>query len=194
MKKSTLNAIMTGVIIVLLIGISVVSVKLLIRGHVDVSSEPDTEDVGNPNILPGDVSTSEVLTSEEEEIVVEIVNRVRITGDNINVRSGPGTEYERLGSAYFGYTFELVSEGDEWTKITYDGKEAYVYNTYIEIVPMVLGENGEYTDYVGSDAPIVKPTPSEEAENNIEETDDTGNETEPEAEPEQGNVIEVPEI
>lgn len=176
MKRSTLNAIMTGVIIVLVIAISVASVKLLVRGHVEPEEEK-TEEYGEIEDTAEEIY-SEEPTEESSQEVVEVVNRVRITGDNINVRSGPGTEYDRLGSAYFGYTFELVKETEnDWIKIIYDGKEAYVYANYAEIVPMVLGEDGEYTEYVGSDVPFNKPETSEdESEDEVlEQNEETDN-------------------
>ena len=41
-----------------------------------------------------------------------------------------------------------VEQLEEWTKIIYDGKEAYVYSEYEEIIPMVLQEDGSYAEYV----------------------------------------------
>ena len=146
MKKSTLNAVMIGVIICLVIAISVVSIKLAFRPKVEV--DPAESFYQNVN---GEGEDSQELISEEEPSseTIEVVDRVRITGDNINVRSGPGTDYERLGSAYRGYDFELVQKVDaQWTKIIYDGKEAYVFNEYIEIIPMVLNEDGTYSEYI----------------------------------------------
>lgn len=140
MKKSTLNAIMYGVIIVLVIAISVVIIKIQTRPE-EVIVEVPTEE-------PTEIeSISEENSEEEPELVV--VDRVRMIDDNVNVRSGPGTDYERLGSAYSGYDFELIEQRDDgWTQIIYDNREAYVYSEYVEIIPMVLDETGEYTEYV----------------------------------------------
>lgn len=148
MKKSTLNAIMIGVIITLVIAIGVVSIRLAIRPKVIV--DPNDKFLEASEVRSEDDSQGEVA-SETEKVVV--TDRVRITADNINVRSGPGTDYERLGSAYLGYDFELLSGGDEeWTKIRYDGKEAYVFTEYIEIIPMVQNEDGTFTEYVNIDS------------------------------------------
>ncbi len=140
MKKSTLNAIMQGVIIVLVIAIAVVSIKLIARPDEEPVAEVPSEDVSEMT------SVVEEVSEPEPEVVIE--DRVRMIKDNINVRSGPGTDYERLGSAYIGYDFEFVEQLDEWTKIVYDGKVAYVYSEYVEIIPMVLQEDGSYTEYV----------------------------------------------
>lgn len=168
MKKSTLNAIMQGVIIVLVIAIAVVTIKLVIRPDEVPVVEDFSEEVSEV------ASVVEEVSEEEPELVIE--ERVRMTSDNINVRSGPGTDYERLGSAYIGYDFEFVEQLEEWTKIIYDGKEAYVYSEYVEVIPMVLQEDGSYAEYVNLEE-------SAEGIGNEEESaeDESDNSTEDEA-------------
>lgn len=140
MKKSTLTAIMQGVMIVLVIAIIVVSIKLILRPEAEPPSEQPI--VETPIESESD---TEIVSEEPEE--VKTYTRVRIKTDNINVRSGPGTDYERLGSAYNGYDFEFVEVvNDEWTKIIYDDKEAYVFSEYVEIVEMYLNVDGKYID------------------------------------------------
>ncbi len=142
MKKSTLNAIMQGVIIVLIIAIVVVSIKLITRPEVTESSEVAITETGSeaePEVIPE--------VESEETAAPEVYTRVRILKDNINVRSGPGTDYDRLGSAYGGYDFEFVEVvNDEWTKIIYDGKEAYIYSEYVEVIEMYLNVDGKYIE------------------------------------------------
>lgn len=166
MKKSTLNAIMQGVIIVLVIAIVVVAIKLVIRPEEVPVADDFSEEISEV------ASVVEEVSEEEPELVIE--QRVRMTSDNINVRSGPGTDYERLGSAYIGYDFELVEQLDEWTKIIYDGKEAYVYSEYVEIIPMVLQEDGSYAEYVDLEESAEDIGGAEDAADNGEET--SGNE------------------
>lgn len=140
MKKKTLNAIMQGVMIVLVLAIIAVSIKLMLRPEEEIPSEvPVVEDYSEPESIP------EVISEETTE--AQTYTRVRILKDNINVRSGPGTDYDRLGSAYAGYDFEFVEQtNEEWTKIIYDGKEAYIYTEYIELVEMYLNVDGKYVD------------------------------------------------
>lgn len=141
MKKKTLNAIMQGVMIVLVLAIIVVSIKLILR--------PESEEIPSEVPVVEDYSESESIPEviSEETTEQQTYTRVRILKDNINVRSGPGTDYERLGSAYGGYDFEFVEQtNDEWTKIIYDGKEAYIFTEYIELVEMYLNVDGKYVD------------------------------------------------
>ena len=141
MKKKTLNAIMQGVMIVLVLAIIVVSIKLILR--------PESEEIPSEVPVVEDYSESESIPEviSEETTDQQTYTRVRILKDNINVRSGPGTDYERLGSAYGGYDFEFVEQtNDEWTKIIYDGKEAYIFTEYVELVEMYLNVDGKYVD------------------------------------------------
>ena len=146
MKKSTLTAIMYGVIIVLVIGI-IASVILINNKPKTVYEEESPSISVENNIGFYEESTEEIDLST-------VIVRVRVIDDNINVRLGPGTEQKRLGSAYYGNTFEYISQShDGWTKIIYDGKEAYIFTEYVELVPMVEDVEGGYTEYLGADAP-----------------------------------------
>ena len=141
MKKKTLNAIMQGVMIVLVLAIIVVTIKLILRPEAEeVPSEVvAVEDYSEPESIP------EVISEESSE--QQTYTRVRILKDNINVRSGPGTDYDRLGSAYAGYDFEYVEQAnEEWTKIIYDGKEAYIYTEYVALLERYLNVAGKSID------------------------------------------------
>jgi uncharacterized protein YraI len=148
MKRRTLNAIMLGVIIVLVIGI-VVCIPLINnkRKLTPLTSE-------EPSSVPAEQGITFYEESSEEVNLADLITRVKITDDNINVRSGPGTDFDRLGSAYYGNMFDYVSQShDGWTKIVYDGKTAYVYTQYVELVSVVMTVSGEYSEYLGLDAP-----------------------------------------
>ena len=150
MKKSTLNAIMYGVIIVLVIAIGVTGVKLATRPQIVPVEEPSSVETVEEQITFFEENSEAVEQSD-------IVARAKIIDDNINVRTGPGTDYDRLGSAYYGNTFDYISQShDGWTKIKYDDKIAYVFSEYVELIPMVMNVEGEYVEYLGAGAPDVK--------------------------------------
>ena len=151
MKKSTQTAIMYGVIIVLFIAIGVVTVKLATRKIIPQEEESSSSEIQSS------ISTGFYQESSEETDKSDIIVRVRITDDNVNVRVQPNTDAERLGSAYYGNTFDYVSQShDGWTRITYDGQVAYVYSDFVELVPMVLTVDGDFTEYLGADAPSME--------------------------------------
>ena len=151
MSKNTMNAIMYGVIIVLIIGIVVSASMLLTRPEVVVEDESESEEVvreGYFQSSSGQIPDETEGMSEESNVQSEPVDRVVITGDNINVRSGPSTESDRLGSCYNGYDFEyLGTEDDEWFKIKYNGEIGYIFSDYGVIKKMCLEADGSYSLY-----------------------------------------------
>jgi uncharacterized protein YraI len=63
-----------------------------------------------------------------------------ITGDLVNVRSGPGTEYDLVGSAAAGETFDVVAKnaaGDWWQVCCVAGQNGWVYGELAAV------QNGE---------------------------------------------------
>lgn len=61
-------------------------------------------------------------------------NTVTITGSPVNIRTGPGTNYAKLGSVTSGAMFTLLgtaqaSNGVLWYKIQYGSSQAYVIST-----------------------------------------------------------------
>ena len=55
--------------------------------------------------------------------------------DGVNVRTGPDTDYSKLGYIDPGDEAVLVDDEGDWWKIRYDGVEAYIYS------PLVTGHN-----------------------------------------------------
>lgn len=56
-----------------------------------------------------------------------------VTASALNVRSGPGTNYEAIGLLYRGETVSVVAISDGWAQITYKGQTAYVSAEYIKL-------------------------------------------------------------
>ena len=63
----------------------------------------------------------------------EVDETVYVTGaSSLNVRKGPGTSYDKIGTLSEGASIKRVGIGDNgWSKIIYDGKEAYVSSNYL---------------------------------------------------------------
>ncbi len=53
---------------------------------------------------------------------------------SLNVRSGPNTSYGLLGKLSKGSKVEVISESNGWSKIKYNGKDAYVSSMYLSDV------------------------------------------------------------
>ncbi len=143
--KNTRTNIMYGVIGCLSIAVAVCVIKIATRPKVEINDEiiiASTENKEKP-----DIETMQPVANEP--VKIDVKDRARIIEDNVNVRSGPGTDYERLGTAYKNFDFEMLTQDNsEWVKIKYDDKNAYVFGEYVEIVPMFLNDMGEYEEYV----------------------------------------------
>jgi N-acetylmuramoyl-L-alanine amidase len=68
-----------------------------------------------PSTDPGDVGTA------------------RATG-NVNVRTGPGLGYKKLGTLTKGQTVAVWSINGNWAEITWTGMHAYVHMSYLKFV------------------------------------------------------------
>ena len=55
---------------------------------------------------------------------------VIITASSLNVRSGPGTGYDKIGSLSQGSTAKVLEEKDGWYRIEYEGKEGWISAEY----------------------------------------------------------------
>lgn len=72
------------------------------------------------------------MSADYVDIESEVIGT--ITGNAVNVRAGAGTDYEVIGQVYEGQTFTVVSrENIGWTKISYNGMNAFVCSDYITL-------------------------------------------------------------
>ncbi|WP_010651013.1 N-acetylmuramoyl-L-alanine amidase [Oceanobacillus massiliensis] len=56
-----------------------------------------------------------------------------ITGSNLNIRSGPGTEYESIGSADTGQSYTVVQQMDDWVEIELPEGTGWVSAEFISV-------------------------------------------------------------
>lgn len=57
--------------------------------------------------------------------------RVMTNGASLNVRSGPGTDYEQVATLYSGWVVSLTGMDNGWYKIAYEDYEGYASSDYI---------------------------------------------------------------
>ena len=80
--------------------------------------------------------TQEPEETEEpvEEVAETVVKTVRTT-DVVNVRSSDSATADKIGKAQKGEEYTLLEEkGNGWSKIMYDGKEAYIKTEFLQVV------------------------------------------------------------
>ena len=174
--KKSRTSIMYGVMICLTVAIIFCVIKIATRPP--VVTDEDQANFYLPAHEKIDLSELETQVAEnKEEVHIEVEDRARLIEDNVNIRSGPGTDYDRLGSAYKGFDTKVLGDKDtEWLKIEYDGKPAYVVSEYVEVIPMFLNDDGEYEEYVTFDN-TSSDTSDEQTEENTDTETDTENET-----------------
>ena len=145
MNKKTLSAILTGIIVILSITIVILVVKIVMRGpkkNDDLASNKDNIIASEDYAQANDVSANEAETN----VVPELVARPDKSSTSVNVRSGPGTDYERIGSAYPDCEYivlEVLNNG--WTKMEYDGEDAYISSEYLSYEYRLTLGDGTYS-------------------------------------------------
>ena len=60
------------------------------------------------------------------------VGKVQTRGSNLNVRTGPGTNYEKIGKLRNQSEVILTGYKNKWYEIEYNGTKGYVYEDYIK--------------------------------------------------------------
>lgn len=81
----------------------------------------------------GSQETADAQESEQtEEEPVTVVTKVKAT-DVVNIRSSDSETADKLGKAAVGDEFTLLEErGNGWSKIEYDGGEAFIKSDFLE--------------------------------------------------------------
>lgn len=60
--------------------------------------------------------------------------KYEVTGDNINIRTGPGTKYTSVGKLYKGDIIKVKSIDNGWAKFKYNDQYRYVSANYVKEV------------------------------------------------------------
>ena len=74
----------------------------------------------------GYVSTSYLTETPEESVKI-----MYTTPESLNVRTGPGTSYDKIGTLSKGSKVEVVEESDGWSKIKFNDGYGYVSTNYL---------------------------------------------------------------
>jgi len=90
----------------------------------------------------------------EESFSVTDMNSTATVGDStLNVRSGPGKEYDAIGRVSPGDTLTVTGETDNsWYQIDFSGKEGYVFSDYVtlgsgEESTAIANDPNDFTNY-----------------------------------------------
>ena len=93
---------------------------------------------GKTKIIASIIATSIVAPAaysisyaDENNIQVKNVEYRMITGNSVNVRTGPGTNYSSIMKLNKGDKVEYIATNGNWINIKYNGKIGYVYSDYV---------------------------------------------------------------
>lgn len=102
------------------------------------------------NTVKGD-NTYDLKCDVNEDKIIDVYDLVRVSkklgvitaktgyvynagSTGLNVRSGPGTNYSKIGTLYDNDKVEIVNDSDiNWYKIKFNDGHAYVYKSYIDV-------------------------------------------------------------
>jgi len=127
----------------------------------DGSGEAGTETETAEN-AGTETDTAEGAGTEPEVIVT----RVRAT-DVVNIRSSDSETADRLGKAAIGDEFELIEKiGNGWSKIEYEGAEAYIKSEFLEDVVTEAADNGNDGNETDNGTETAQETAAVSAETN----------------------------
>lgn len=82
-------------------------------------------------------------STESGDVAYSATGRVVNVSSNLNVRRGPSTSTEVIGSLSGGTRVNIVAKNGDWYKIVYGSGHGYVSKDYIEIIEDGSGNSGE---------------------------------------------------
>ncbi|OZU88700.1 hypothetical protein CIL03_10450 [Virgibacillus indicus] len=94
--------------------------------------EENPEDETDDETEDSDDTEDKVQKEEEETEEEAVTHSTRyVTVETLNVRSGPGVDYEIAGVVVIDEEVSVEDSGEEWVKITTDEFEGYVNEKYL---------------------------------------------------------------
>ncbi len=91
----------------------------------------------------GKVTVTEALVPETKK-----AEYIMVTADGVNIRSGAGADYKRLGTAEENALYALAGQSGNWYKIYYKNGSAYVNTAYCVRADMEASANKAVEDVI----------------------------------------------
>lgn len=107
------------------------------------SSSSSQSSSSKPNSSSSSQSNSSATQPEAETSYTQYI---RCTGDNVNIRSGAGTNYSILGSAEKGTMYAIIGKAGSWYKTYYRNQVAYIYASYTSVFTLEESEDKDVED------------------------------------------------
>ena len=139
MKNRTINRILQGVIVLLIIAICFLSVQIIRRPHyINISENEATviEEATAP-ITSADIedTVGDSLSAAEQQPTSALRGK---TSTKVNIRDAASTDgnvVEVLTTVEEGYEFDIIEIQDNgWTKLKYEDQDAYISSSYVIVI------------------------------------------------------------
>ena len=95
-------------------------------------------------ILPTSTGVSFANGNNEGNLQIKSVDHRVVTGNSVNFRKGPGTNYNSIGKLNKGDRVEYLETVGSWIKVKYNSTEGFVHSNYIS-TSSNTGESNEDT-------------------------------------------------
>lgn len=135
MKNRTINRILQGVIVILIIAICILSVQIIRRPHYINITEAETtvieEAVASTTSVDTEIDTEDALSTAE---LPSSTLRGK-TSTKVNIRDAASDQAKVLATVEEGYEFDIVEIQDNgWTKLKYEDQDAYISSSYVIVI------------------------------------------------------------
>ncbi len=135
--------------------------KLEAETNEEAAAEVQTEEVALAEEAGAEVVEATESSEEEQEVTETVVKTVRTT-EVVNVRSSDSVTADKVGKAQLGQEYKLLEEKvNGWSKIEFEGKEAYIKTEYLEpadVEEAVVSNDEEEDDADAEEAAANSPT------------------------------------
>lgn len=129
----------------------------IINSEESESAEESSSELSNDSSSQSSSSANQNSTSSDQNSVESSSNAppepetshtqyIRCTGDNVNIRSGAGTNYSILGSAEKGTMYAIIGKTGSWYKTYYRNQIAYIYASYATVFNLEDSEDEDVED------------------------------------------------
>ena len=112
------------------------------------SSAPESSAPSDTPTAPPNNNGNNSTTTPPQKPVVVSAQYIRCTGNNVNIRSGAGTEFSILGSAEQGTMYALIEKKGDWYKTYYRNKVAYIYASYTQVFTLEKSKDSDVEDVI----------------------------------------------
>ena len=129
MKNRTINRILQGVIVLLIIAICFLSVQIIRRPHyINISENEATviEEATAP------ITSADSLSAAEQQPTSALRGK---TSTKVNIRDAASDQAKVLTTVEEGYEFDIIEIQDNgWTKLKYEDQDAYISSSYVIVI------------------------------------------------------------